>query len=229
MNSDESNSGNASLSEVLVGESLILGLLGKLLYNYPERAWIQSLADEELFAESPFGSEQPDITAGLTLLQGWTRTSRGGMTDEAFDDLRADYTRLFIGPNSVLAPPWESVHLSVDQLLFQEQTLQVRAWYQRFGLEAPNLHAEPDDHVGLELSFAGQLAKLASEREDRAASEQLLGAQRDFLSQHVLKWVPAWCGQVESQARTEFYRGIALLTRGALREAAVILGIGTLS
>lgn len=31
MNSDESNSGNASLSEVLVGESLILGLLGKLL------------------------------------------------------------------------------------------------------------------------------------------------------------------------------------------------------
>jgi hypothetical protein len=85
-------------NEILTGEMLTLGLLGKVLYAYPERAWIQSLLDEQVFAEAPFAAEEPDMLAGLDLWRAWTTANQGGLSDAAFDDLRADYTRRFIGP-----------------------------------------------------------------------------------------------------------------------------------
>jgi TorA maturation chaperone TorD len=213
----------------LTAEALVFGLLGKALYAYPDRVWIQSLADEGVFEEAPLGSEQPDVLAGLALLQAWMEESHGGMPDDAFDALRSDYTSLFIGPGKVLAPPWESVYFNDARMVFQEQTLEVRTWYRRFGLEAEKLYQEPDDHIGLELAFLAHLARLgvqALERHDQAAFDDLLSSQRAFLSQHPLKWGPPWCSQVAQQARTAFYRGIALLTRGMLLAVASVLQDG---
>ncbi|HKZ83677.1 MAG TPA: molecular chaperone TorD family protein [Anaerolineae bacterium] len=217
---------------ILSGEALVCGLLSRALYSYPERAWLQSLVDEGVFAESPLGDRQPDVSGGLTLLQTWSQAHRGGLSDEAFDGLCAGYTRLFIGPGKVLAPPWESVYFNEERLTFQEQTLQVRAWYRRFGLEAEKLHNEPDDHIGLELSFLAHLAQLALdalERQDQPAVDELLEAQRRFLSEHLLRWAPAWCDQVAQHARTDFFHGIALLTKGALKELSTILQVESLA
>lgn len=217
---------------ILTGETLVLGLLSKTLYPYPEKTWLQTLAHEDVFADIPLGEGQPDVQAGLTLLQTWSASCRSGLSDPAFDDLRADYTRLFIGPGKVIAPPWESVYSNEERLTFQEQTLQVRAWYRRFGLEAERLHNEPDDHIGLELSFLAHLAQLALaalERQDRPAVDELLKAQRRFLSEHLLRWTPAWCDQVAQHARTDFFRGIALLTKGVLKELSTILPVESLT
>ncbi len=210
---------------VLSGEMLTCGLLGKALFAYPDRAWLQSLVDEDIFAEAPFASEQPDVAAGLAVLRGWTQANVGGIADAVFDDLRADYTRLFIGPGKVLTPPWESVQFSEERLTFQRETLQVRGWYQRFGLAPVKLYAEPDDHIGLELEFVGHLARrglAAMAANDLGTFDQAQNAQRMFLAEHLLRWGPEWCGQVQAQAQTDFYRGIALLTRGVLTELAQI-------
>ena len=115
---------------------------------------------EDIFAEVPFASEQPDVIAGLNLLQQWSQANRGGISPDAFDAIRIDNTRLFLGPGKVLAAPWESVHFTEERLVFQQQTLQVRGWYSRFGLEVIKLHQEPDDHIGLELEFLAHLANL---------------------------------------------------------------------
>ncbi len=215
-------------TSTLTGEILAVSVLGKVLYTYPERAWLQSLADQDIFAEAPLGNSQPDVQAGLTLLQSWTQGARGGMTSQAFEDLCADYTRLMMGPGRVIAPPWESVYYSDERLVFQEKTLQVRAWYQRFGLEAQNLHKEPDDHIGLELAFVAHLAHqalIALDQQDRTAFETILAAQREFLSEHLLIWAPQWCDVVQAEAKTDFFRGIALLTRGILTELATTMQI----
>ena len=92
--------------DVLLGETLLFGLLGKILYQYPgkeERAWLQSLIDSEAFSELPITASSGDITAGLGLLQKW---SQGGLTDTTFTEMQGDYLRLFIGPGKVIAPPW---------------------------------------------------------------------------------------------------------------------------
>lgn len=215
-------------ASTLTGEVLAASLLSKVIYTYPDKDWLQSLADQDVFTEAPLGNERPDVQAGLALLQSWSLTARGGMTPQAFDELRADYTRLLMGPGTVIAPPWESVYFSDERLVFQEKTLQVRAWYQRFQLEVANLYKEPDDHIGLELAFIAHLAQLtlvALDKGERTAFENTLAAQREFLSEHLLAWAPQWCVLVHAQANTDFFRGIALLTNGVLAEIAAILQI----
>jgi putative dimethyl sulfoxide reductase chaperone len=210
---------------VLVGESLLFGLLGKMLYTYPEREWLEPLVEPDFFDESPLASDQADFQEGLVLLQSWNRAQNGRLTADSLDELRADYTRLFIGPGKVLAPPWESVHFSQERLTFQQQTVQVREWYRRYGVEAANLYHEPDDHVGLEIAFLAHLANLAlAAAEDRGERfAELLAAQREFLHRHPLRWAGVWQEQVASHAQTPFYRGAARLAWGALQELDTLL------
>jgi TorA maturation chaperone TorD len=219
---------NTNWNEFLVGEALVLELLGRLLYDNLDQAWLQGLLDQGVFEEIPFGAEQQDTSRGLTLLQKWIHENEAGLSDTSFDDLRADNTRLFVGVGKVLAPLWESVYFGEDRLVFQEQTLQVRAWYRRFGLEPEKLHQEPDDHIGLELLFLGHLARLALqaiEKDDQVAFEEYLRAQRQFLAEHPLKWAGLWGEAVQQHSRTDFYRGLAYLVNGSLLAAKTALAV----
>jgi TorA maturation chaperone TorD len=104
--------------------------------------------------------------------------------------------------------------------------LQVRAWYRKYGLQSEQLYHEPDDHLGLELSFLAHLAQLglqALDQQDTAALDQLLREQQAFLGEHPLRWAQAWCDLVNQHARTDFYRGIAWMVNGALEESEEFL------
>ena len=160
------------------------------------------------------GDDGPTRT-GLAQL----RSSRAG--GEGLAALDADFNRLFVGPGPLLAPPWESAQRGVDRLLFGPSTLEVRAWYARFGLEAPNRGREPDDHLGLELGFLAHLCERgqALVAKDPAALAERLRALDAFLDQHVLAWAPGFLEQILGAARTEYYRGLANLTLGCLGRA----------
>ena len=173
----------------------------------------------------PFAADQDETKTGLELMQKW---GKDGITDESFEKLHVDYTRLFIGVGKVLAPPYESVYFGEDRLMFQERTLEVREWYKRFGLEAEKKYVEPDDHIGLELLFLSHLASLgiqSLEKGDQAEFNKLLDAQREFLKMHPGTWALTWCGLVEMNAWTDFYKGLAHLTRGALSALAEVLEV----
>jgi len=206
----------------LTGEMLLFGTLSKVLYASPQKEWIQSLMAEKVFDEIPFGAGQADAARGLSLIQNWNSAVWDKDPSAAFSDLETDYLNLFIGAGKVLAPPWESVYSSEERLVFQEETLQVRAWYRRYGLQSEQLYHEPDDHIGLELSFLAylsQMALTALDQENEAVFSRLLGDQHAFLTEHPLRWTQAWCDLVNQHARTDFYRGVALLVNGALKES----------
>jgi TorA maturation chaperone TorD len=98
-------------------------------------------------------------------------------------------------------------------------TLQVRAFYEQFGLVSERKDQEPEDHVGLELEFMGWLCDLYVRclREGDARGAALaLQAQRDFLDDHLLQWVERFCEGVVRSAWTDFFRGTATLTKGFL-------------
>jgi len=216
--------------ETLVGEALLLAAMGRLLYRYPEdeeQAWIASLFDEKLFLEVPYAAHKEETAQGLKLLQGWAEKI---CQDGFFERIQSDYTRLFIGPGKVIVPPWESVYFSSERLTFQQQTLEVRTWYQRFGVEPEKIYKEPDDHIGLEISFIAHLAKLALqalEEQNEEEFNRLIKAQEKFLAEHLLRWGPYWCTLVVKNANTEFYKGLALLTQGALLTLGDQFGIKT--
>lgn len=214
--------------ETLTGEMLLLNMLGRIFYTYPtndERTWLQSLIDQDIFSEAPFAGDKNETKAGLKLLQNWAGQ---GLSDKGFKSLQADYTRLFIGLGEGFAAPWESVYFSEERLVFQQQTLEVRNWYRRFGLEAEKINREPDDHIGLELLFLSHLAALglqALNEQDQARFDECWAAQRDFTRQHLGAWALTCCELVEANARTDFYKGLATLTRGALSELSELLDV----
>jgi TorA maturation chaperone TorD len=207
---------------------LLLGVLSRAIQSNPERDWLQPLIDQEIFSEPPMTGSHPDFEKGLKLLHSWALEAGGRLSDERLTDLKTDNTRLFVGVGKPIAPPWESVYFNEDRMIFQKQTLQVRAWYRRFDLEPEKLHKEPDDHIGLELSFLAHLAKLgvgALEARDESGLEQALESQRGFLAEHPLQWAAVWSDRVEKGARTDFYRGLAILIRGTLFSLADRLGV----
>jgi TorA maturation chaperone TorD len=213
--------------EMLAGEFLLFGMLGKLLYNQPAQDEIAVLIEDEIFTDAPFASENPDVVAGLAMLQQWA-ASYAEDAGAVFSDLQVDWTRLFAGGGLVPIAPWESVYYTEERVLFSESTLDVRAWYRRFGLELANLHHEPDDHIGLEMLFIAHLARLglaALEEGDEEALERAVQGQRDFCRQHLLVWAPTWSEQMVILAQTDFYRGLALIVRGALTELARLLDV----
>ncbi len=215
---------NINPLERLFGETLLFGLLGKLLYTLPERSWLESLYQNDVFLESPFAAEQPDVRKGLALLQQWGGR-REKISDAQWQDLAIDNTHLFVGVGKVLAPLWESVYFTEERLIFQPSTLDVRNWYRRYGLEPENIHREPHDHIALEIEFIAHLSNLAQqalEAGDQERSEDILQAQRQFFSQHLLRWAFQWCSLVIEKAKTDYSRGLAYLVRGAVAELAAL-------
>ncbi|MFZ5857936.1 MAG: TorD/DmsD family molecular chaperone [Chloroflexota bacterium] len=226
MNTSSENTRN--WKETLLGEALLLGVLSKIMQSQPEKEWIENLIKEDLFSELPLEVKNKDLEIGLALLHSWSNQYKDGFGDHILVGLRADHTNLFVGVGKPVAPPWESVYFNEDRMIFQEQTLQVREWYRKFGLEPENLRKEPDDHIALELSFLAHLASLglmAIENKDDAGLEKSLQAQRQFLHDHTLRWMKFWAGSVEKHAKTDLYRGTAILTRGTLMALVEVLGV----
>jgi TorA maturation chaperone TorD len=212
----------------LTGELLMFTLLGKILLQIPEKSWLQPLLDDGIFAEAPFAEQQADVIQGLRLLNRWSQDFQGDISQESLTDLKADYTRLFTGHTKIPVAPWESVFFTEERLVFQAQTQDVREWYRRFGLEVDNQFMEPEDHIGLELTFIGHLAKLGLEAlilNNDAELEQVLAAQRDFAARHLFLWAPLWCKLMGEYAQTDFYRGLSLVVNGMLIELAAVLNV----
>ena len=204
-------------------QALAYHFLGRCFYEAPRAEWLASFAGDRLFEAWPFPSGDDRTAAGLALLTAFCR----GWDPERLGALTWDFNRLFVGPGEMLAAPWESVYRSKTKLTFQEPTLQVREIYERFGVQAPAIHREPDDHLGLELAFVATLSDLvtqATAKDDATQPTRCFEAQKDFLRDHLLAWAPACLALVEKHAETDYYRGAALLALGSLAESARLCG-----
>jgi putative dimethyl sulfoxide reductase chaperone len=210
------------------GQMLVCGLLAKALYDSPDHVWLNALVQNSVFDSTPVANTLPEIASALGYLQNWARSGGHGLDEAAMSLIREDYTRLFVGPGRLSAAPWESVYTNKDRAVFQMETVSVKNWYRRFDLALASEYNEPADHIGLEFGFLAHLAHLtiaASEIRDGADVKRLIVAQRDFLAQHILKWVPRWADDVVEYARTDFYRGLALLASGTAKEAGSFFSI----
>ena len=204
-------------------QALAYHFLGRCFYEPPRAEWLAAFAGDRLFEAWPFPSGDDRTPAGLALLTAFCR----GWNPEQLGALTWDFNRLFVGPGEMLAAPWESVYRSKTKLTFQESTLQVRELYERFGVQAPAIHREPDDHLGLELAFVATLSDLAvraAAAGDMADLARCFGTQKEFLQDHLLAWAPTCLALVEKHAETDYYRGAALLALGSLAESASLCG-----
>jgi TorA maturation chaperone TorD len=134
-------------------------------------------------------------------------------TFEYRDLILDDYQRLFVGPDEILAPLWESAYKEKDKLLFGERELAVRKFYNSVGLNVKE--SEPADYLPLHLSFVSRLCVIAVEENLKDISENLV-KQHDFLKEHLLSWIPVWIEDVNKNGEDGFWVGFSQMTKAYL-------------
>ena len=198
----------------------VYDLLRRTFLSEPSMDFLKAVGNPEVIDSFPFVEESSVMREGVEQVSDFFKAH--DVSDEkVFDSLNWDYTRMFIGPYNLPAPPWESAYVSKERLLFQEETLRVRRRYLKYGFLPSNHGHEADDHLSLELDFMYRLSELTLQRvkgldqEDKGFKEVLYD-QKKFLEEHLLKWVPDLTRDIVKSAKTDFYVGMAKVLKGFL-------------
>lgn len=205
--------------ELLEIRQYIYSFLSTVFRCPPNQEQVEIILAEELFTDFPLEIEDDNYIAALKTLETWTKDHKTMDLKGVLSSLNRDYTKLFIGPGHLPAPPWESVYRTQEKLTFGEHTLAVREWYLRHGLEFANKNSEPDDHFGLELEFMASLIieqREALEDGDLPKASELAKEQLAFLEEHLLKWSKDFTHDVMANAQTSYYQGVAQLAQSFL-------------
>jgi TorA maturation chaperone TorD len=131
------------------------------------------------------------------------------------DELLLDYTRLFLGPNEILAKPYGSVWLTGEKSLMQDATMAVLELYRDGGFELAEDFRELPDHIAAELEFLYLLIfreNRAREDGDSAALAAVGLLRRRFLAEHLGAWIGRFGAAMQNGAETAFYRLLSELT-----------------
>ncbi len=130
------------------------------------------------------------------------------MFSMSFNDTReeasADFRDLFLRPNMHLSPHESLYNYSLDETpkLWGRATGEVQAFYRSAGLMIDEETDLIPDHAAVELLFMSYLVE-----------NDLVEQQRAFMEDHLMRWLPDYCEEVEAHARTTFYRELAVVVK----------------
>jgi DMSO reductase family type II enzyme chaperone len=137
--------------------------------------------------------------------------------DAVYHELAVEYSRLFIGPGTIVVSPYESIHLDGSTearplVMVSRSSRAVLAAYREAGLERSRDGNEPPEHIATELEFMyfvcfREAAALAEE--DETASSMWENRRVAFLSEHLQAWLPGLCRTVADESRVPFYVDLA--------------------
>ena len=179
----------------------------------------QLLLDQMKGTSFPSGDSAGELGEGYRMLEQYLRHPG----PDPLTDLAVDYAKVFLGAgiykDSGAAYPYESVYTSPERIIMQDARDQVMALYRAKGLGKAETWDFPEDHIALELEFMACLCsetQQAIDRQEGRAALACLREQQDFLTGHLLNWVPAFCADIRKFAGTVFYQAAAQITHGYL-------------
>lgn len=194
----------------------VYSLLGTLHLENPGLETLRVLESNRVSTlfESTYCDLSDDVREGIVNLEGLA--SQVSETDITV--LSVEFTRLFRGISRRCGPPppYESVYRGEGNVM-GEATSEVRRQYQKAGLKLADEYAgDPPDHVAFELRFMSllcenEVAAWTGSDVDRAM--ELVSEEKEFLYGHIATWVPDFCDQIIEEARVDFYKVLAKLSK----------------
>jgi TorA maturation chaperone TorD len=115
-------------------------------------------------------------------------------------EIRMDFARIFLGPDGRLIP-CESLYnypLGDRPRLWGKAAEEVQASYISAGVVMDEETGLIPDHISAEMLFMSYLI-------ENGISE----LQKKFLEDHLVKWIPEYCSELQKYAGTGFYKEIA--------------------
>lgn len=201
--------------ELSIARLLIYGQLARS-FSYPDADLVSFFLSEEIdeYAECyrHLGIEQND---GIGKIISWLRERSDQKT--AIRELEVEYTRLFITAYPrIPAPPYASIYLEDDWLVWGNTTVETLKIYREAGLKVSDDFRDVPDHIAAELEFVSYLISSqlkASEKGNNERLSKMLSIQERFLADHLLKWSISFFDIVVESTGSTFYRESSALAR----------------
>ncbi|WP_165314105.1 TorD/DmsD family molecular chaperone [Vibrio ziniensis] len=118
------------------------------------------------------------------------------------DELEYQFSVLFEGQGEMPCPPWGSVYLDKDNIVFGESTAQYRTFLRDNGLEINSAMKEPEDQFGLMMLALSQLL----EKGDAEAGMELI-------TEHLMPWGKRYLELLANNEASQYYAILAEITQ----------------
>ena len=207
------------------------------LYRFLGGMYIMEVDEEQLSSlkQMTFPEIEGEEDADLDLKEGYAliRDYVAGISRNDLEDLAADYAKVFLAAGDATgraAFPYESVYVDKKHQVGGSTEMQMKALYLERGFEPdPNVYRTMYDNIGLILEFMGNICDeitQALEAEDTKAVSQLLELQDQILKGHITNWVYSFTSDIMKFADLDYYKGIAKITNGFIKNESVLLKEG---
>ncbi len=181
--------------------------------------FLSSMFREEINAERLSQIKDPAIKEVLSEMGVQYDIFSQKDQDELLEDLAVEYARLFLGPDKHISPH-ESVHHQRDDgdwgTHWGGSTVDVKKFIETAGLEYKQEYSGMPDHISVELEFMQEAAwreAQAIEEKDWEGALYCQKMEKKFICDHLIKWIPAFCDKITSQAEISFYGDLAGVTK----------------
>lgn len=157
------------------------------------------------------GVGQGPVRLPLQRLARWIRAAEGDVAAEAEAFLA--YQRLFAGPEP-MASPYEAAYLSLGAGGRVMVLDELRDLYDEAGFLPAPLSGEASDHIVSELEFMGRLCLrewAAWERGTRREGLAWVRREKQFLEEHLARWVRPFSDRVSGATQCDLYRALGVL------------------
>lgn len=189
----------SNLNQLMEARRNLYQFLHRVFYAPLDQAWLDAFREfgeiEGLGELGPGGAELRNFFNG----------------EPCLNKEEAEFSRLFICPGTLPAPPWESFYRSSEQMLFDDVMYDVRDLYYSEGLRFVKENNEPDDHLVLELEFMIHLIVKGLQEKEMQELGSIFEKQRMFLDEHLGKWIGVFGNRLSHSTDSKLYRGAALM------------------
>lgn len=159
------------------------------------------------------------------------------------EEVSVEYTKLFIGPPSPAAPPWETMNRNGGASVgFGEPTFQMQEVLRDLGLEMNNSNNQYVDHMGIELLALSEMLRRIHDDVDSQGSQgsqdpqnpqdgdtskrdilqNAYGSQEkvaEFIKTHLLSWIAEFQEKIHAKTPDGYYDNLVQLTHVLLESA----------
>ncbi len=191
----------------------MLHLLSLVFLQEPSDVFLRAIRDADLFEQWPLPNAPPEVQSGMEEIRHFLKKH------DSAEEIKADFTHLFLGPGRIPAPPYESVFRSEEHLMFEKEMLDVRAAYRGHGMGLEKNNPVPDDHIGFEFQFTALLCLKIAESLTKNKPDDAGIIQNDltrFMDAHLFKWLPDFFSRVKDNSATGYFYGMAVFAHGVI-------------
>lgn len=197
------------LRRLAMGRSNIYYLLSSVFLNRPSYKVIKVVLNEDFL----FGiSRVIDDDRGVKLLKRFAKNFRHSRKE--YEALANEYRELFLASGSRYVIPYETAYREEDVLE------DVKNMFRVARINTARLH-EPLDHFGIELWFMYCICYMEARgwtKRNRDFALRCLEMGREFLENHLLLWAGKLCDQIIVHSKLDFYKGVAGITKGYIKQ-----------